>query len=391
LALRIAGARLAARPTWPVAALAERLADAQRRLDELELAEVGVRASFQVSYQQLCDSLEMLDRAAAQAFGLLGVLDGPEVGVPVVARLLDRPEDAAERMLERLVDAHLLETPQPVRYRMHDLLRLYARERAYQHHPEPVRAAALTRALGLYVASAWRTLALLRPGDYRLAHADDRWRKGGMEFADDQAALGWLEIERPNLLAAVQQAASDPGVPGEIAIQLAQALYGFLTVRSHWSTMAQANEIALGVAHRLGDRAAQAQAHNDRGVGYLRQGRYDQALNCQQESLALYRELGDRSAQAGSLTNLGIVYKRQGRYHQALACQQESLAIYRELGDLYGQAESLRELGRTLQALGRTAEAGVHWREALAIFEQLRTTDADQVRAMLAEEPTLRQ
>ncbi len=511
LALRIAGARLAARPTWPVAALAERLADAQRRLDELELAEVGVRASFQVSYQQLCDSPEMPDRAAAQAFGLLGVLDGPEVGVPVVARLLDRPEDAAERMLERLVDAHLLETPRPGRYRMHDLLRLYARERAYQHHPEPVRAAALTRALGLYVASAWRTLALLRPGDYRLAHADDRWRKGGMEFADDTAALGWLEIERPNLLAAVQQAASDPGVPGEIAIQLAQALYGFLTVRSHWGTMAQANEIALGVAHRLGDQAAQAQAHNDRGVGYLRQGKYDQALACHHQSLAIYRELDDRSGQAGSLSNLGVVYKRQGRYHQALACQQESLAIYRELGDLYtggitldnlgvvyerlgryeealaclqeslairrergdrygqaaalshlgvvyqrqgryeealacqqeslalcrelgdrerqaeslnslgvvyqrqgryeqalacqqeslaicrelgdlyGQAESLRELGRTLQALGRTAEARVHWREALAIFEQLRTTDADQVRAMLAEEPTPRQ
>jgi DNA-binding SARP family transcriptional activator len=56
LALRIAGARLVARPTWPVAALADRLADAQRRLDELELGEVGVRASFQVSYQQLYDS-----------------------------------------------------------------------------------------------------------------------------------------------------------------------------------------------------------------------------------------------------------------------------------------------------------------------------------------------
>jgi hypothetical protein len=159
-----------------------------------------------VSYQQLADGPNAVDRAAAGAFGLLGLLDGPEVGVPVVARLLEVAEDAAERALERLVDAQLLETPRPGRYRLHDLLRLYARELADQHYPEPVRAAALTRALGFYVASAWNTLAVLRPGDYRLARADGRWRKGGLEFANQQAALGWLEAERANLLAAVRQA-----------------------------------------------------------------------------------------------------------------------------------------------------------------------------------------
>ncbi len=205
-------------------ALAERLADASGRLDELELAEVGVRASLQVSYQQLSASPDAVDRAAAQAFGLLGVLDGAEVGVPVAARLLDVSEDAVERVLERLVDAQLLAAPAPGRYRLHDLLRLYARELAGQQHSEPVRAAALTRALGFYVASAWQTLGLLRPGDYRLAGMGDRWRKGGLEFADDQSALRWLEVERGNLLAAVCQAATTPDVPDEIVTQLAQAL-----------------------------------------------------------------------------------------------------------------------------------------------------------------------
>jgi DNA-binding SARP family transcriptional activator len=190
LALRIAGARLAARPTWPVRALAERLADQERRLDELELAEAGARASLAVSSQQLWASDDPMDRAAAEAFGLLGLLDGPEVGVPVVARLLDRREEAAEWVLERLVDTQLLETPAPGRYRLHDLLRLYARELAHQDHAEPARAAALTRAIGFYVASAWQTLAVLRPGDYRLARTDTRWRKGGLDFADDRAALG---------------------------------------------------------------------------------------------------------------------------------------------------------------------------------------------------------
>jgi DNA-binding SARP family transcriptional activator len=79
LALRIAGARLAERPDWPVRALADRLADAQRRLDELELADRGMRASFALSYQQLGGSADPVDRQAAGAYPLLGLLDGPDV------------------------------------------------------------------------------------------------------------------------------------------------------------------------------------------------------------------------------------------------------------------------------------------------------------------------
>jgi DNA-binding SARP family transcriptional activator len=141
LALRIAGARLAARPTWPLRVLAGRLGDQRRRLDELELAEMSVRTSLQVSYRQLHTSADPLDRSAATAFGLLGLLDGTELGVPVAARLLELPEAAAERVLERLVDAQLLQTPSPGRYRLHDLLRLYARELARQRHGERTRAA----------------------------------------------------------------------------------------------------------------------------------------------------------------------------------------------------------------------------------------------------------
>ena len=103
LALRIAGARLAARPSWPVQVLAARLARAQRRLDELELADLGVRASFQVSYLALASSDDPLDQAATAAFPLLALLDGEDVGLPLAARLLDLPAADTERVLERLV------------------------------------------------------------------------------------------------------------------------------------------------------------------------------------------------------------------------------------------------------------------------------------------------
>jgi DNA-binding SARP family transcriptional activator/Tfp pilus assembly protein PilF len=367
LALRIAGARLAARPGWPVQALAERLADTQCRLDELQLAEVGVRASFQVSLQQLSDSPDGLERAAAQTFGLLGVPDSLEVSLHVAARLLDQPEHAAERALERLVDAQLLESPAPGRYRLHDLLRLYARELASQHHPEHVRAAALTRALRFYVASAWQTLAVLRPGDYRLGRAGERWRKGGLKFADQQAALGWLEAERANLLAAVRQAVATPGVPAEIGMQLGHALFGFFWVQSHRGDWVQANQIALEAARQAGDLAAQAQAHNDLGAGYYQQGQCDQALARLHQSLTIRRELDDRLGQALSLGNLGKIYQRQDRQEEALACLRESLAICQELDDRRGQAGNLANLGELHQRQGRYQEALACLRESLAI------------------------
>jgi hypothetical protein len=256
LALRIAAARLAARPAWPLGTFADRLGDEQGRLAELEVAERGVRASLAVSYQELRRD----DPEAAGAFGLLGVLDGPDFGVPVVARLLDWSEPAARGLLERLVDTQLLETPSPGRYRMHDLVRLYARELAARRHPEPDRTAALTRALGFYTATTWGTLALLRPGDFRLTRIDERWSAGGAEFADDQWALRWLEAERDNLLAAVRQAATTPGVPVEMAFQLAQGLHGFFLVRNYWEDWVQASQTALRAARRVGDLGAQAQA-----------------------------------------------------------------------------------------------------------------------------------
>jgi DNA-binding SARP family transcriptional activator len=130
LAVRIAAARLAARPRWPLSEMRDRLADSSRRLDNLELDGVGVRASLAGSYQRFSRSADPADRAVARAFTLLGAADGAELDSVSAAGLLDRSAAYAERTLELLVDAQLLETPVPGRYRMSDLVRLFAREHA---------------------------------------------------------------------------------------------------------------------------------------------------------------------------------------------------------------------------------------------------------------------
>jgi tetratricopeptide (TPR) repeat protein len=372
LAIRIAGSRLAARPAWPVRLLADLLADTGRRLEELAIGELAVRASFEVSLHALQDSPDPVDRTAVAAFGLLSLPDGPDLSVTVAARLLDQTEPATQTVLERLVDAQLLETPQPGRYQFHDLLRLYARQRAAGAHPEPERLAALTRTLAFYTATAWHTLALLRPGDHRLATADPQWTRGGQQLADTAAAaLAWLERERANLLAAITQAAAAaPAVPAELAGQLTRALSAFFDRRGYWHDAAQANQTVLALTRRTHDQVGQAYTHNDLGFAYRRLGRHSEAIASLNQGLALSQELNDLSGQAYSLGSLGSVYAVLRRYQEAIALQRQSLAIWRELGDTLGQATNLVNLGNIYRALGRYQEATASLEESLTIWRQ---------------------
>jgi pentatricopeptide repeat protein len=137
LALRITSARLAARPGWPLAALADRLAVAERRLDELAVADLAVRTSIDTTCRRLAEPA----RLALRRLGLLRAGVFPSWAL---AALLDMPVAPVERTLDDLVAVHLVET-EGARYRIHDLIHLYAREQAIAADTPYARAAAARR------------------------------------------------------------------------------------------------------------------------------------------------------------------------------------------------------------------------------------------------------
>ncbi|MGH8907569.1 MAG: tetratricopeptide repeat protein [Egibacteraceae bacterium] len=337
LAVRIAGARLRARPAWPVAALAGRLADERRRLEELKVGELAVRASFQLSYRGL-------DPAEARTFRLLGLLEGPDVTPEVAAALTECAVPAADAILERLVDAQLIETPAHGRYRFHDLLRLFARERAEAEDDEPARNAALERALGWYLATAEHASELLKPTALRAGGNGQSER--GQPFADRQAALDWLEAERANLATAAAQAAAHAPAPlASIAWRLSDTLFRFFYLRKHWSDWQAVCEAAIQAAQRTGDRPAEAGPRNSLGVISYEQQRYEEAIASYEESLAIYRECGNRVREGTVLNNLGVAHREQRRFDQAIDLYEQSVTIARELGDRVGEARVLNNLG----------------------------------------------
>jgi NB-ARC domain-containing protein len=144
LALRIAGSLLVARPHYQVADLIVQLDDARHRLDGLNYRGLELRASFALSYQGLRPG-------ARRLFRLLGLLEVPDFSVWGAAAVLDTEPAIAQRLLDELVDVHLLDvvtTPQgQVRYLFHDLIRVYARERVENEDAADTRKKAMIRAL----------------------------------------------------------------------------------------------------------------------------------------------------------------------------------------------------------------------------------------------------
>ncbi|MCW8098236.1 NB-ARC domain-containing protein [Streptomyces tauricus] len=131
LALRIAGARLAARPRWPVRELADRLADPAGRLAELSFADLDMHAALDAGHRELL-ARGPAGRAAALALPLLAAGQG-ELTVTEEAATTGAAVSATEVILEQLVDVQLLESRAPGRYRFHPLTRLFALRSAARH------------------------------------------------------------------------------------------------------------------------------------------------------------------------------------------------------------------------------------------------------------------
>ncbi|MER6156517.1 BTAD domain-containing putative transcriptional regulator [Streptomyces sp. NPDC001868] len=424
LALRIAGARLATRRHWTPRMLADRLDDERRRLDELAVGDLEVRTGLGLSY----DALDPLGRTALRRLGLLGA---PDVAAWTVAALLDLPEtEDAENVVDRLIDAQLLhftgvDRARQPRFGLHDLVRVYAAERAEAEEPRAERAAALGRALGGWLWLTARATAAGPSGEVVLQDPSTLWpvgeRAARQVLADPTA---WFEAEAGAIAAAVERAAAMDlhALAREAAVTLCSSAY---IVDNRFDSWSRTHEAALAAVRRAEDRAGEALLLI--GLGQLRyeQDVFTESVDHYRQAVRLCAELGDTRGHAAALAGLGGTYREQGRLRDSareltraiddfrrlddtaglgLACRlagsvhvelgeyatarvllDESLAAYRRLGSRRGEALALRSYGLLHRALGEYAEAEELSGRSLAILrefgDRLMSAYAAQARA----------
>ncbi|WP_165969177.1 tetratricopeptide repeat protein [Actinomadura sp. KC06] len=344
VALRVAAGRAAAGPQ-------------EDRHDGLALPEEDedlAEAAFELSYRALTDE----QRAV---FRRLGLNPCSEIRPQAVPILSGHPGDVADDAVETLLDHHLIDEHRPGHLRMHDLVRAFARSRAFDEDSNGDRRRALGRLLNYYLACAHRADLVLHPHRRRLPMPDGA---GGDDAQPCiREAQAWMDEEwRNGLVLAHHAMARERKQDGVLLVHL---LSQFLEVHGHHESAGEAQEEALRAARELGDTGFTAQMLYELSVTNARTGRFSEALEAAEQALALSRAADDRHATAEVLDRMGIYLAATGRYREALAHCQESRGIYSQLGDRHGEAEALVHAAMVLWHLGRYKEAMVHLRASL--------------------------
>ncbi|MFF0408840.1 BTAD domain-containing putative transcriptional regulator [Kitasatospora sp. NPDC004745] len=368
LALRIAGARLAARPHWELTELAERLEDETRRLDELKYADVGIRAGLSLTYDGVSEDARRLLRR-------LALVDEGPFSAWVGMALLDLPEHRVQDLIDELSDAQLLDAVaaapgRHTQYRLHNLIRVFARERLVAEEGAEAREAALTRVLGCFL----HLLVEARRREYG-RDVLIRGRGTALHPLPDRTVdrilaepLLWFSRERPMLVARVRQAA----VMGLTAHcwELAVTAVTFLETHGRLDDWRVTHELALAAARKGGDRLGQAATLHSLGSLALTRQNFAAAEERFRQAAGIFTELGDDLGSALTARGLGYLARVDGRPDEATRHYQAALTVLRAGGDSVAVAYVLHNLAQLRLGAGDETGAAELLDEALRLSRE---------------------
>jgi DNA-binding SARP family transcriptional activator/tetratricopeptide (TPR) repeat protein len=399
LALSIVAARAAMDPDFPLAVLADELRECSDRLDALDAGELGASLRAVFSW-----SRHALSPEAAEVFTLLGLAPSADISLPAIASLTALSTARARVLLRDLENAHLVQQHVPGRYRMHDLVGLYAADQVARSGND----AALRRLVGFHLGTA-RAGALVLEPHKPLPELADIEGCHPQEFADAAAAMRWFDEEHESLLA-LQRVAAGRGWD-EIAWLLARTMNNYHLRRGRTADDVAAWQVGLSAAERLGDPVKQATAHTCLGVNHIElssselghehlrrsldlhedgddhaaranahraiawasefEGDFERALTHALSALEGFRKADFPIREAEALNEVGWRYACLGRYAEAKEYCDEGMALNRRLGHKEGEAATLDSLAHIAHHDGRHADAVAHYHEALALYREL--------------------
>ncbi|MFJ8160014.1 helix-turn-helix domain-containing protein [Streptomyces sp. NPDC096136] len=364
LALRVAAARLAQRPSWSLGAMAAELSDETRRLSLLDVEDTGVRAALRLTLQRLPGEVSGL-------FAHLGCHPGTHVDRYAAAALAGTDPAAAETSLERLAVAHLVTESAPGRWTMHDLVRLYARSLAAG--PD-----ALKRVLDHYIATALAAVAAAEPGneDCFPLPADYLPPAAVREFADRSAAVAWYAAERDDLTQAA--AAAHAAGLHDRTWRIVMTLWPLMVwrVRDGWVPLL---ETGLEAARADADEYGESRVLNVLGWVLTEEGRIPEALTHLRAASALASRSGDAMAEANALIVLALAQAALGGLDEAAEGCERAVGLARGAGDRTMERLAMQHLARHWADAGKWRRALDTATDALAFEDRSDTADVPRI------------
>jgi hypothetical protein len=243
LALRVAGNRLTSQPGWTADDLLRRLRRTSMRLDTLRAGDLRVRNTVDLSFEPLSESARSL-------FAICGLIDGSTFTADLPAAVLQVPVHTAEMSLDELIELALVETSAGGQYRVHDLLRVYARDRLEEAHCAQEISAMEDRKVRWLLDEARRRGELFEPVPVQ---GQARGEAAGQERS---SAWAWLVANAEHWLAAFRSAHA-AGLHQHV-IEAADALQGFAALWPSWEDwhtvfqLSASSAVATGGTARYG-------------------------------------------------------------------------------------------------------------------------------------------
>jgi len=358
LALRAAGSFLANRPDISLVEYIRGLGDECTRLRQIGKEGTGlyVDASFNLSYNRLPTEI-------AQVFRMLSVFPA-DFDSNAEEEIC---QDENHRYLSELLRWNLVEYLEGKgRYRLHDLVRLFAASRLEKDDGE--------KALGV--------IKLSHAVHYKnvLSNAETLFLKGEKDLL---VGLALFDLERYNIRAgevwvenaAMQADIMNIGPNEEEALRLC-SIYPLVGInifllRLNPSELIRWLESALAAARELNDRGNEGSALGNLGLVYNCISEYRKAIEFHEQHLAIATEIGSESGQGISLVNLGNAYRNLSEYRKSIDYHEQALAIFRGIGDRRGEEAVLGSLGITNYKLGEYRKAVDFLEQALVISQDI--------------------
>ncbi|TQN32225.1 tetratricopeptide (TPR) repeat protein [Haloactinospora alba] len=368
LALRILTERLLDRPDAPLADIAAELDAENERLDTLGITDdelSDVRAVFDSSYTALPSD-------AARMFRVLGVHPGIELDAASCAAAAGMPVKRTRALLDQLAGTHLLQRLGRERYRLHDLLRMYAAERFHAEEPVESQTEVIDKLARWYLASARNAVLAVMPNFRPVPDPEGQPSGELLTFDTAHAALAWFEQERPTLISTLRAAVDHELY--ELAWKLPVTLGVFFELHQHRHEDLDIHAIGLGAARSLDDRKGQARTLIGLADAQWMLDEIEQALETYVSALEAAREVGDGWTEGFALYQLGNLRWQRNRDSEAPTLIRHAIDAFRRAEDKRGEGMALLSLAAYEQSLGHHDTALEHCGTALTIFTDIADT-----------------
>ncbi|MFD4637221.1 BTAD domain-containing putative transcriptional regulator [Lentzea sp. NPDC058436] len=350
LALAVAGARAATQPEFPLAALADELADLDAFADDDD-----VTADLRSVFSHSCKALSP---AALRLFRLLGLMPGSDIGLAGAASLAGLGIAETAALLAELARANLIDEPEPGRFTCHDLLRDYAAELALDSE----RDEALHRLLDHLALTGVEAGVVYTPSRHRPATPEPAPGVVVGRFGTQAEALAWLLTEHPTLMAALPH-----GSPVQTWL-MGWCLADALDRQARYRDLLTSQQLAAAAVERLGDVDAFGRTLINLGRSLSRMGRPDESSAALRRAFELYD--GNPAGQAEVLLNIAMLCP-DDRIGEALEHTRRGLALFEECGDEYGQANALTGLAWGHGKLGEYAQTVEYAERAMRMWQAM--------------------